>query len=48
MKLIKRNGSEEIFNRDKIAAAICKANEAVEEDERITKGKINKILNQKQ
>ena len=43
MKLIKRNGSEEIFEREKIAAAILKANEAVEEDERITKGKINKI-----
>ncbi|MBQ9070170.1 MAG: anaerobic ribonucleoside-triphosphate reductase [Clostridia bacterium] len=43
MKLIKRNGSEEIFNREKIAAAIIKANEAVDEDERITKGKINKI-----
>ncbi len=43
MKLIKRNGSEEIFDREKIAAAIAKANEAVEEDERITQGKINKI-----
>ena len=43
MKLIKRDGSEVIFDREKIAAAICKANDAVEEDERITKGKINKI-----
>jgi len=43
MKLIKRNGSEEIFDRQKIAAAITKANEAVDEDEQITKGKINKI-----
>ena len=43
MKLIKRNGSEEIFDRQKIAAAIIKANEAVDEDEQITKGKINKI-----
>ena len=43
MKLIKRNGSEEIFDREKIAAAILKANEAVDEDEQITKGKINKI-----
>ena len=43
MKLIKRNGSEEIFDREKIAAAIMKANEAVDEDEQITKGKINKI-----
>ena len=43
MKLIKRNGSEVIFDREKISAAIAKANEAVDEDERITKGKINKI-----
>ena len=43
MKLIKRNGSEEIFTREKIAAAIMKANDAVEEDEQITVGKINKI-----
>jgi len=43
MKLIKRNGSEEIFDRQKIAAAIMKANDAVDEDEQITKGKINKI-----
>ena len=43
MKLIKRNGSEVVFDKDKIAMAICKANEAVDEDERITKGKINKI-----
>ncbi len=46
MKLIKRDGSEEIFEREKIAAAIMKANEAVDEDERITKGKINKIAAQ--
>ncbi|MBP3308589.1 MAG: anaerobic ribonucleoside-triphosphate reductase [Clostridia bacterium] len=43
MKLIKRNGSEEIFNREKIAAAISKANEAIEEDERITIGKIRQL-----
>ena len=43
MKLIKRNGSEEIFDRMKIAAAIMKANDAVDEDEQITDGKINKI-----
>ena len=45
MKLIKRNGSEVVFDREKIAAAIFKANEAVDEDEQITKGKINKIAN---
>ena len=43
MKLIKRNGSEEIFDREKITAAILKANAAVDEDERITEGKIKKI-----
>ena len=43
MKLIKRNGAETIFDREKIAAAVRKANEAVDEDERITVGKINKI-----
>ena len=43
MKLIKRNGSEVVFDREKIVAAIIKANEAVDEDERITNGKINKI-----
>ena len=43
MKLIKRNGSEAIFDREKIVAAILKANEAVDEDERITEGKIRKI-----
>ena len=43
MKLIKRNGSEVTFDRMKIAAAIMKANEAVDEDEQITDGKINKI-----
>ena len=43
MKLIKRNGSEVVFDREKIVAAIIKANDAVDEDERITNGKINKI-----
>ena len=43
MKLIKRNGAEAVFDREKIVSAIFKANEAVEEDERITEGKIRKI-----
>ena len=43
MKLIKRNGAEVTFDRMKIAAAIMKANDAVDEDEQITDGKINKI-----
>ena len=36
MKLIKRNGSEVDFDREKIYAAIMKANAAVEESERIS------------
>ncbi len=43
MKLIKRNGSEAIFTRSKIAAAIAKANDAVEEYERITDSEIDAI-----
>ena len=35
MKLIKRNGSEAVFDREKIAAAVTKANEAVEEADRL-------------
>ena len=46
MRIIKRNGSEEVFEREKIESAIRKANEAVEEDERITVGKIRKIAAQ--
>ena len=33
MKIIKRNGSEAVFNRDKIHAAVEKANAAVDEQE---------------
>ncbi len=43
MKLIKRNGSETIFTRSKISAAIAKANDAVEEYERITDSEIEAI-----
>ena len=43
MKLIKRNGSEAIFTRTKISAAIAKANDAVEEYERITDSEIEAI-----
>ncbi len=43
MKLIKRNGSEAIFTRAKITAAIAKANDAVEEYERITDSEIDAI-----
>ena len=43
MKLIKRNGSEVIFDRDKIAVAVRKANEAVAEDHRISEEDIENI-----
>ena len=36
MKLIKRNGAEVVFDREKIAAAVLKANLAVDEKYRIT------------
>ena len=43
MKLIKRNGSEVIFDREKISVAIAKANEAVNEAHRISKEDIENI-----
>ncbi len=43
MKLIKRNGSETVFDSYKIKAAITKANEAVDEKARISEGSIDKI-----
>ena len=43
MKLIKRNGSEVIFDREKIATAVRKANEAVVEDHRISEQDVENI-----
>ena len=43
MKLIKRNGSEVIFDREKISIAVTKANEAVEESQRISNQDIENI-----
>ncbi len=43
MKVIKRNGSEVVFDISKIIAAITKANEAVEEDARMTPMQIKRI-----
>ncbi len=43
MKVLKRNGAEVIFDIDKIAAAITKANESVNEDERMTATQIERI-----
>ena len=43
MKLIKRNGSEVIFDGEKISVAVRKANEAVEPSDRITEKAIDLI-----
>ena len=43
MKLIKRNGSEVIFDREKISVAVTKANEAVDEKSRISAEDIENI-----
>ncbi len=43
MKVLKRNGAEVVFDIDKIAAAITKANESVNEDERMTATQIERI-----
>ena len=43
MKIIKRNGSEAVFDREKIFAAVEKANAAVDEQERISAHQIDKI-----
>ena len=44
MKIIKRNGSEAEFDKAKIAIAISKANEAIEEAYRITPLQIERIV----
>ncbi len=43
MKVIKRNGSEVVFDISKIITAVTKANEAVEEDARMTPMQIKRI-----
>jgi len=43
MKLIKRNGAEVIFDREKIAAAVRKANAAVDENERLSEEAVDEI-----
>ena len=43
MKIIKRNGSEAVFNSDKIYSAVQKANEAVDPSDRITAEDIETI-----
>ncbi len=46
MKIIKRDGSEVVFDREKIAAAIRKANGNVEKDDRLTEEQIEEITHQ--
>ena len=43
MKIIKRNGSEEVFDIAKIENAVTKANAAVSETERMTPMQIKRI-----
>ncbi len=43
MKIIKRNGAEENFNEEKILVAIQKANESVQDDDRMTDLQIKRI-----
>ena len=43
MKIIKRNGAEAVFDKSKIYAAVCKANEAVEPAHQISQKQIQTI-----
>ncbi len=43
MKLIKRNGSEVVFDNEKIKIAITKANDAVDDNHKITEAQIDEI-----
>ncbi len=43
MKIIKRNGAEEVFNRDKIVMAVTKANNEVDDKVRMTPLQIQRI-----
>ena len=43
MKIIKRNGSEAVFDISKIIAAVTKANNVVEADQRLTQAQILKL-----
>ena len=45
MKIIKRNGSEAVFDKDRIIIAISKANEAAPIDDRLTDTQIRDIAN---
>ena len=44
MKIIKRSGQEVVFNKEKIAEALHKANREVDERDRISEGALNAIV----
>ena len=44
MKIIKRSGEEVIFDKEKIAGALRKANKEVAERDRISEGALNAIV----
>ena len=44
MKIIKRNGAEVVFDREKITAAIRKANDATEKQKELSEDKLNTLL----
>ena len=46
MNIIKRSGEEMEFERGKIAAAIRKANETVEDADKLTEARIERIAQQ--
>ena len=43
MKIIKRSGTEVIFDKEKILSAVRKANESVVDSERMTEAQINAV-----
>ena len=43
MKIIKRSGAEVTFDLEKIVAAICKANNSVKEEDKLTDEEIDEI-----
>ena len=44
MKIIKRSGTEVIFDKEKILAAVCKANESVVDSERMTEHRLMPLV----
>ena len=45
MKIIKRSGSEDVFDLGKIEAAIRKANDSVIDYEKLSEAQVTEILN---